>query len=113
MCLNLAGGGVSYFTAKSDCELKVTNSLFLKNLADFAGAIDFSNPAGTAFLSNNKIAYNIARKISNITGAGSAIKLSGSASTMVYSYKNYFIENWGLARGMEEKLNKLNYQIWS
>ncbi len=80
--------------------MKVCNSYFTKNLADYGGALDFSNTAGIAILTNNTIFSNIARKISNITGAGSAMKLSGSSYTLVKSYNNRFVMNWGLSRGI-------------
>ena len=97
--INLDGGGVALFTTRDKCLLKVNNSFFLKNLADYAGAFDSSNPAGIAILTNNTFFSNVARKLSNITGAGSSIKLSGSGKTLVKSFNNRFIENWGLSRG--------------
>ena len=82
------GGAFGIYTETNSSVICFIGCTFVKNLADFAGAFDFSNREGSAIIFNNTIVSNIAKKISNITGAGSVLQISGSDSTLHYYKQN-------------------------
>ena len=76
----------------------IVDSKFLKNLADFAGGVDFNGREGTSNIKNCTFISNKALSKLNF-GGGAAIKITGSSMTKIYSFNNKYVMSWGAQYG--------------